>query len=362
MNNHNKTAWEAYYTKELTTVGRILSRLGFSLEKEQPHLIGERYVLSGKKFVLLGRRDSDGKRVVIKCTNEKEHSIALQKERACREVLYTMRFAYHIFQTPREIFFQESEGYTFYCTEYIPQTCTFLERPLEEQFFLALKAFEAQESSHGTTHEHIHLMRKYFEVYNEDTYLQKMAFYEKTCIEKLPHEHRLHRILAQAQNILAKEKTILARYTNFLTHWDFVPHNFRVQNDEIYLLDHTALRFGNKYEGWARFLNFMLLYNKPLEEALSTYIQRNRHPDEYQSLLLMRIFRATELVWFYTNTLARAEGDLHTLEEARIQFWREVLEAHIKHIPVSDACIATYKKTRDALRDTEEQKRQQGLH
>ena len=44
----------------------------------------------------------------------------------------------------------------------------------------------------------------------------------------------------------------------------------------MYLLDHSSLRFGNKYEGWARFRNFTTFYNRPLEEALLLYMRNNR--------------------------------------------------------------------------------------
>ena len=48
----------------------ILTKLGYSLEKEQPHLGGERRIFAAHKMVLFGRCLADNLRVVIKVSND----------------------------------------------------------------------------------------------------------------------------------------------------------------------------------------------------------------------------------------------------------------------------------------------------
>ncbi len=141
-----------------------------------------------------------------------------------------------------------------------------------------------------------------------------------------------------------------------------MPHNIRIVGDDIYLLDHSSLRFGNKYEGWARFLNFMALYNPPLEQALLQYVRENRSSEESESLQCMRVYRLGEIIWYYVSTLAKSSGDLRVLNEKRVAFWTNVLEAILENKPVPEDVLTEYKRTRDSLRTPEERQRQIGLH
>jgi hypothetical protein len=77
---------------------------------------------------------------------------------------------------------------------------------------------------------------------------------------------------------------------------------------------------------------------------------------------MMRIYRLGEIIWYYVQTLEASEGDLKTLNQARVDFWTSVLGYILdqKEIPVS--LIETYKKTRDSLRCDEEKRRQVDLH
>jgi hypothetical protein len=362
MTNHKKQQWEDYRTKQLGAVTPLLLDEGFILETDQPHISGERYLLSGPKLVLLGIRKSDDMRVVIKITDDTKEATALTHEKSAIEVLHTMRFGYTTFHAPKEILFGKKNQYTFFITKYIPQETAFLERPIEEQFFFALKAFEAQEGFHATTHSHQDSARKHFEVFSSEKYCETIKKYVQETRDYVPDDAYILSTLSSALEKLIADKPLLEKYSHFLTHWDFVPHNIRIHKNDIYLLDHTSIRFGNKYDSWARFLNFMSLHNPPLEHLLDEYVQKNRFPDEHATLRALRIFRLSELVWFYAKKLKEAEGDLLTLTRARCTFWTHMLEAHITDIPPSEKIIQEYKKTRDSLRDTEEKKRQENLH
>ena len=357
-----KEQWEKYCAKQLALVAPLLADEGFMLETEQPHLEGERYVLSGPKLVLYGARSSDNLRVVIKITDNAEIAKELERERTAQEALRTIDFAYHTFQAPREILFGRHDAHTFYITEYIPQEKTFLEHTLEEQFFLALKALEAQEGSHATTHKHLQTIRKTFEIYDTSRYITTLTKYRDEVVTLLPHHTASHDVLTRALQELVKNSVLLETYSSFLTHWDFVPHNIRIHKRAIYLLDHSAIRFGNKYEGWARFMNFMTLYHPELEHALATYVRENRSEHEYNTLTLMRLYRLSELVWFYAFKRAQTEGNLRTLTDARINLWCKAIEAQLNGKSLHTNTLKAYKKTRDALRDEAEKKRQQMLH
>src|SRR3989339_2007414 len=105
----------------------------------------------------------------------------------------------------------------------------------------------------------------------------------------------------------------------------------------------------------------MTLYNEKLEQALLSYVKNNRDQSEYLSLRLMRVFRLVEIIWYYTNTLVKAVGDLHTLNQKRIIFWTKVLESVLADQPVSRNIVEEYKRIRDNLRSPEEKERQKKL-
>lgn len=363
-----KKIWEEYKKRELAGVLPILERLGFEIDDAQPHLAGERYLMQavatggGKKLTLLGRSKDAGCRVVIKITSDKAGIRELEHERKCRQALKQIRFAYQVFFFPEEILFTKHNGYTISIQAFIEQECAFLERPLTEQFFLSLKAFKAQEGAHATTYKHKRVARKNFGSIDASGYLKTFAEFKKNILARRQNSEKMTQILNNAQKFLEANQETIEQYCGFLTHFDFVPHNIRVVGDTIYLLDHSSLRFGNKYEGWARFLNFMTLYNQPLERALVQYIKDNRTPEESLSLKLMRVYRLGEIIWYYTGALDKSSGDLYALNQKRVEFWTQVLESVLNEIPVVEEIIQNYKKTRDALRSEEEKQRQIGLH
>ncbi len=356
------TAWEAYREQELALITPILARLGFELEDVQVHIGGERAIISGNKLVLLGRRLTDGARVIIKASSHPAGKKELLHARTCQSLLNDIHFAHKIFLSPTELLWHEEANAIIAITEFIEQTQPFLDRSLEEQFFLALKTFEMQESAHAATYEHERMIRGTFGLWTTDTYLKAFhGYYE--AVNKLPPEFsEVKAAIQEAEMVLQAHWQRIEQYLGFLTHTDFVPHNIRTVGRDIYLLDHSALRFGNKYDGWARFLNFMLLYHRKLEQALVTYVRDNRSPEESETLRLMRIFRLGELIAYYVNRLPKTAGHLHELDKARVFFWTEALQALLKNEDLSQERIKAYQNERDQLRSEEEKRRQQGLH
>jgi hypothetical protein len=359
--NYKKT-WELYRDQELKKALPIIEELGFVLEDKQVHIAGERFLSSGQKLVLIGRQKKDNKKVVIKISSHRKQINEIKNERKHRKALSKIIFSYHKFYSPKEVFFTRKNNYYISIVEYIEQEKTFLERSQKEQFFLSLKAFETQEGVHATTYQHVSSINKIFDNLTANDYIKKFQDCQKNIISFFPQDKKTKNILQKAETELKNNQNIINLYKNFLTHWDFVPHNIRIKKNNIYLLDHSSIRFGNKHESWARFINFMLLYNRTLEKNLLFYLEKNRCPEESESLRLMRIFRLSELLSFYTNTLKKAEGNLRLLNQKRFQLWLYVLESLLDNKPISQEILDNYKKDRDQLRSSEEKQRQKKLH
>ena len=368
MSTHDsKTAWDAYCASELLALKPILAKHGIALDEEQRHMQGERYLMqavtttSGKKLILTGTR-GDGTRVIIKATRDQGGVREIQHERMCREILKKIDFAGSIFHTPEELFFITENGFTCTIQKFIDQSQTFLERTLEEQCTFALHAFKAQESAHATTAKHRTLIKRMYGIRTAKVYLHTFQTFIANIGIAQPKNALLGRLLDEALDTLRQNKGTIEQYSGFLTHTDFVPHNIRIHGDTIYLLDHSSLTFGNKYEGWARFLNFMTLYNPALEEALINYVKDNRTPEESVALRMMRIYRLGEIIWYYIQTLEKSTGNLYRLNSARITFWSTVLGHILRSERVPSHVLTDYKNTRDVLRSDDEKKRQQNLH
>jgi hypothetical protein len=340
--------------EELAKAAPTLSQMGYTLDDRQPHISGERALTGpiggGHKLLLLGK-DAGGRRVVIKISRDPKAIAEMKHERVCRDLLEQIRFASEVFNTPKELMFGKRGSYTVLVTEFIEQDAAFLERPVEEQFALALSAFRAQEGAHAATYEHARAVKSTFGEMRAQDYLAKLREYARET-------PGLERALAFAED----NAGALEQYCGFLTHWDFMPQNIRVHGGRIYLLDHSSLRFGSKYEGWARFVNFMELYNPPLARALVQYVKDNRTPEESLALKVMRAYRLAELIRYYAGWLPRTADNLHALAQARIAFWKNVLDAVLDGKEPSPELVGEYVKTRDALRSEEEKERQKGLH
>jgi hypothetical protein len=369
-NKENIQVWEEYREQELARTSPILQELGFILDQEQAHIGGERFLMVGErdvggggyKLVLTGTRASDGKRVIIKVSSDAKGKKEIRTERQARETLHALKFAYFTILSPQEILFTERKGITIFITAYIEQEKTFLERPIEEQFSLALVALKTQEGMHAATPSHINFIRDTFGIWDADTYLKSFGKFETQAILFHSANPALVETFKKAKSYLQQHRETIEQYCGFLTHADFVPHNLRIEGNTIYLLDYASLHFGNKHESWARFLNFMLLYNRPLEAALLQYVRENRTPEEYFSIRLMRIYKLGFLLSFYAESLDKTSGNLRTLSEKRLDFWRTALESLLTDTPLSQEVIETYKNERDALRSEEEKERQKNLH
>ncbi len=354
--------WEEYCAQEIKILQPILASLGFELDQEQVHIGGERYAFSEKKLVLLGRRLGDSLRVIIKVSSDVKGIAEIKHEKQSRACLKKINFAYQVFFTPPEILYQEHNGRVIFITKYIEQESRFLERPLQDQFFLALKGLELQEGVQVTTYEHAHGISKYFGIWTTKDYLQKFEEYYQSVSIKLVEQPEILILYSEAKNFLVSKAKIIDLYGGFLTHWDFVPHNIRIHNGDIYLLDHSSLRFASKHESWARFINFMSMHNVELEKALLFYVQKNRPASEYLSLQAMRVYRLAEIIWHYSNTLSKAEGNLLSLNNLRIKFYAQLLKVVLADKYLEPSVVIQYIAQRDSLRSESEKIRQKNLH
>jgi len=360
-----QSTWRAYLADELPIVTKLVAALGFELEVDQPHIKGERFLMQamtttgGKKMILLGKKGN--KKVVIKATNDTTGKEELRHERLCRKSLHEIDFAYEIFHSPLELHFIEREGYIVSINEFIDQPLSFLERPIEEQFKFSLNAFKNQERARATTKKHFQAVVQLFGNRTSSDYLQIFSTFQTFLENEGVSEEILENIQAAKKQLTSQQERI-EQYCGFLTHTDFVPHNFRIQDGILYLLDFSSLRFGNKHESWARFLNFMTLYNPELERLLIQYMEDNRSVEERESLQLLRLFRLGEIISYYTKTLKKSSEQLLILNQQRVYFWNDVLSAELNNKRIDNNIVETYKKNRDSLRSQEEKERQIGLH
>lgn len=365
--NNSASTWAAFREKELREATPLLEQLGFALDPEQRHIIGERELLmsthdvggGGYKLVLTGTQVKDGMRVVIKVTSDPSGVAEIERERKARDTITKLRFSYSIFTPPKEILHTTQSGHLISITEFIEQEKPFLERPLKDQCLLALKALKIQEGVHATTYSHTKTIQSVFGSVGSEYYIQTARAYAESMRESNLVNHN---DISGALHYLETHRKHVEQYCGFLTHADFVPHNLRIREDTIYLLDYASIHFGNKYESWARFLNFMTLHNRPLEQALTAYIEHNRTLEEQASLNAMRIFKSLFLLYFYSQNASNTSGNLRALTEARIHFWGTVLRSQLQGEEIPESVIDTYRHTRDSLRSDEEKKRQKELH
>ncbi len=355
--------YQQYVANELDILRPVLLALGYTLAPAQKHVLGERAIIEalttvgGRKLILEGQ-DALGVPVIIKVAKEAGGQAEINHERLCRSKINELAFAYDVFSVPTERHHARHGEYLINIQNFIPQEQSFLERPLADQFQFALDAFKAQEHSRATTSRNISSITATFGLVDASWYLTTL----KNFLPLHATDHATHALLTEVAQLIEAQVKTLEQYGGFLTHTDFVPHNFRIHDNKLYLLDFSAIRFGNKHESWARFINFMTLYNPPLADLLVQYIETNRAPEEAQSLWLMRLIRLAELITYYRKTLPKSDGDLATLNTARIIFWSDVLRQVLARTAVPATLITNYTTLRDTLRSEDEKKRQVGLH
>ncbi|OHA38267.1 MAG: hypothetical protein A3I98_03040 [Candidatus Taylorbacteria bacterium RIFCSPLOWO2_02_FULL_45_10b] len=351
--------WKEYVATQLSAISALLKPIGYELSEHQPHLSGERYLMTRNKLVLAATRMKDGMKVIVKTSNHPDGQKEIITEKTARDTLMSIEFASEYILFPVEIYHGTKGGYMIWITEYIPQDKVFVAHTIEDQFFLILRAFEAQESFHATTLEHLKTIQKNFVIFGPDKYLESFkTFPEKTrtAFAKIKSDPRF---LVDALKMLQSNVAVLGRYSNYLTHTDFVPHNFRVRDHAIYMLDCSAVHFGNKYEGWARFLNYMFIHNPKLEAMLLAYIRKNRGAEEYLDLRLMRAYKIGYLLNYYAAALEKTDGDLRELTKLRLSFWHDMLMAILNDIQPDPKILPEYLAGRNRLRSPEEKERQQ---
>jgi hypothetical protein len=360
--NKAQQKWEEYRKKELARVLPIITELGFKLDEKQVHINGERYLMSGRKLVLTGFSNINGQRVIIKLSSQPEGIREIKHERKCRIVLHdSINFAYRTFFSPKEILFIKKRGCIIFITSYIEQKKPFTSYSLEEQFFLALRALETQEGVHATAYSHDKIIRHVFGTATTQKYIDSFKKFCENAMFSDRKNTRLAAALKQAFNFFSTHKSTIDLFSNFLTHTDFAPQNFRIVGRDIYLLDHTSIYFGNKYESWARFLNYMIIYSPRLQSTLADYVKQNRGPKEYLSLQLMRLYKIGFLLQYYTGTLMKTSGNLNKLNKERVSFWTRILELILIDDQIANEMVEKYRYRRDILRSREEKERQKEL-
>ena len=244
---------------ELATISALLKPLGFSLEEKQPYVSGERYLMAGGKLVLAGVHAESETKVIIKASRTADGKKEIGSEKRSRDLMRSLSFADKKILLPEELYFGTKDNYILLIMRFIPQEKVFTAHTIEEQFFITLSAFEAQESFHATTFEHLRAIKNVFPVLSSAEYFRDFERLKTSILRQYPDE-LLRTTLEQAEKFLKENAVTIDRYANYLTHTDFVPHNFRIAEHTLYMLDcvpnYATIHFGNKYEGWARFLTW----------------------------------------------------------------------------------------------------------
>ncbi len=342
---------------QLETIKTTLASLGITLDDDQLHIGGERAVMSAHKLVLTGSKN--GERVVIKVSLDRDGANDIKTEVDIRNALEEVRFANGTLLFPGEdLFTKLADGTVVHVTTFIDQEKVFVEYTLREQFFMALRWFEAQESFHATTHEHVKSLRGTFAVWTSADYLADACNIESALIAHPSVDERCSRSAAALVSLIKENAVLIDRYGGFLNHTDLVPHNFRISGGTLFALDQVSIRFGNKYEGLARFVNYMVIHNPELAVMLTTYIAERRGDGDAEILRVMRCYKVGVLLRYYAGAIVSSGGDLRELSEVRLRFWLDVFDALMANTPVPDALIASYKTARDTLRSDDEKKRQ----
>src|SRR3989344_1522489 len=156
---------------ELPAISTLLGSLGFSLDTLQPYVSGERYLMSVGKLVLAGTEIKSGTRVIIKASSKPDGEKEIESEKKSRDLMRSLSFADKKILIPEEVFYGEKDGYVFLIMRFIPQDKVFVGHTVEEQFFIALSAFEAQESFNATTYEHTRAVKDIFPMLSSAEYL-----------------------------------------------------------------------------------------------------------------------------------------------------------------------------------------------
>lgn len=305
-----------------------------------------------EKRVLVGR-DKEDQKVIIKVSDSPLGRSEIRTEKQSQDTLTGAVFTSETLLFPEELAYIDNDHYTVRVTKFIDQEKVFAAYPVDEQFFLVLRAFEIMEAFHAATFEHLRALSGIPMHYARDYFISFRSFKENA--EKYSSE--LGETMSRAEKLLLENKAMVDVHSDRLTHTDFAPANFRVKDHQVHLIDISSMLFGNKYEGLARFLNWAIIHSPELEKNLDQYVQTN-YPSEYKSLHLMRIYKAGFLINHYVQSLSKTNGDLYKLTEIRIDLWHIILKTLCKNETIDGNVLKQYRDKRDSLRSSGEIKRQ----
>ncbi|MCD5381999.1 MAG: hypothetical protein LR017_01635 [Candidatus Pacebacteria bacterium] len=352
--------WQEFVAHEKTSLQPFLTKHNLVLTPEQPHISGERFLMSGPKVVLLAT-NMQGVPYVIKTTENPESKKEIEAERHTNTILKELPFAYKKILSPSEHIYTKEGKRIIIVTEFIKETTPFLTLSLKKQFDLILGAFTMLAGAHATTASHQKITQYSFDVWDADAYKNAASRFVHNAGICSDVSSTLLTTLKKAIRLFNSNPDTITRYCGFLTHNDFVPHNFRFSGDAIYLIDQSSLVFGNKHESWARLMNYMNLHNPALERALDTFVLKNYASEEYDSLRSMRIYKLIELLSYHCNAVKTSSGDIQTLSKARVCFWEAVLVSIFENSQLQEHIRTQYIAQRNNLRSTAETARQKTL-
>lgn len=354
-----KKIWNDKINKELPIIKALLLDLGYELDEIQPNLMGEKFLMKIDKFVLSAVRIADGKKVIVKVSKDKNGIQEITADRDAMRNLKKMSFALDTIKIAEEYYFDKVSGYTVFIVEFLDQKESMMKLPLEEQFYVTLRAFDILENIYLATKEHKKEVAGKFTVLTAKDYLKKFLQYRDN-INKILNDPEVDEKISTAKNMFKENMKAVERYENFFVHEDFVQQNFRFVDNILYFIDHEALQFGNLYETQARYLNFMLIYSPSLERKYMEYFKKKHEAEEDKiiSLKMMRMLKCTQLLDFYAKSLEKTDGKDYELSKARFSFWLDVLENLMNDTELHHSILTEMITTRDRLRSPEEIERQ----
>lgn len=336
-------------------LAKLAHELGVVLDATQLHIGGERAIMSPNKFVLTGHLEKTGQKVVLKCAKHPQGITEIEEEHSIHAALSDFSFAEQELMMPEEIIYQKRGAYTVLVTRFVEQEKVFTDYTLMEQFFMALQALEAQESFHATTREHHAAIIKKFRRHSPQFYFESLEDMRQAIVTTYPNAAMA---LDNAVAFIREHTSLLETYDGYLMHSDFVPHNFRIKNRGLFLLDFVSFTLGNKYESWARLINFMEVHSRELAPLLLLHVRRDRGEEEYRALRLMRVYKIIFLLNYYAQSLNKTTGNLRVLASVRLDFWIQVLKHVLADTPVPVSLVTEYHTKRSQLRTPEEKERQ----
>lgn len=359
MSIQARQKWDEKIKSELPIIRELLSTIGVTLDEIQPNLIGEKFLMKTDKFVLNGVYAPEKARVIVKISNHKAGIKELEADRHIAQVVDKLSFSTEKIKTAKEYFYGDLGGYRVMVQEFLDQPEALIKLKLEDQYYISMRGFSVLESFYLAAKSHYKEVKSHFPILTGKDYLKTFSKYLKS-VHKILNDPSVDSKLDDAYSLFKKHLKLIDKYSTYLVHEDFVPHNFRIYNNILYFIDHEALRFGNKYESWARYVNWMLVQNPPMEEKLVQHVQKIG-PEDYLNLRMMRLLKCAQLITYYAETLAKTSGDTYTLNLRRFNLWLEVLVALTNDRKLHSSFIEEYKQARDVLRTDDEKQRQKLL-